>query len=305
MNLHRFNWHESLISFAAIAVLVSVVQLTACTQEEDDQSAQSMKVEIHDDNPPVPITGGGDVNIGGDTSVIVAQSKLPQKIFDKPSPKPPVPPTKNIIKSINDHTASSGQTMQKKKKSATDQERDKFENYSVTVLATEKLVIPGSPGELNVWIGISSKVPENQPGMVASTKPLEAVGETARVTPFALGINVEPEVSICEKIHSSGSEVSFKLIPVETGTFKVGASVALYNSNDCTGIPVPKSAKSVEVKVSVDEAKVVTDASFDLLRSTWQAFLDFWDKLLILLFALILYLIRKKLYKLFGFKADE
>ena len=59
------------------------------------------------------------------------------------------------------------------------------------------------------------------------------------------------------------------------------------------------------MKVSVDEAKVVTDASFDLLRSTWQAFLDFWDKLLILIFALVLYLIRKKLYKLFGFKADE
>ena len=297
MNLHRFNWYESLTSFAAIAVLVSVVQLTACMQEEGDQSVQSDQTETHGDNSPV-IGTGGDVNNGGDTSIIVAQPK-------PPTPNPTVSPTKNITKSINDRTASSGQTMQKKKKSATDEERDKFENYSVTVSATEKLVIPGPPGELNVWIGISSKVPENQPGMVASTKPLEAVGETAKVTPFTLGINVEPEVSKCEKIHPSGSEVSFKLIPDETGTFKVGASVALYNSNDCTGIPVPKSAKSVEVKVSVDEAKVVTDASFDLLRSTWQASLDFWDKLLILIFALILYLIRKKLYILFGFNVDE
>ena len=305
MNLHRFNWYESLTFFAAIAVLVSVVQLTACGQEEGDQPVQSIQAETHGDNSPVIGTVGGDVNIGGDTSIIVAQPKPSQKVFDKLTPKYPALPTKNITKSINNHTTSSGQTMQKKKKSATDQERDKFENYSVTVSATEKLAIPGPPGELNVWIGISSKVPENQPGMVASTKPLEAVGETAKVTPFTLGINVEPEVSKCEKIHPSGSEVSFKLIPFETGTFKVGASVALYNSNDCTGIPVPKSAKSVEVKVSVDEAKVVTDASFDLLRSTWQAFMDFWDKLLILIFALVLYLIRKKLYKLFGFKADE
>lgn len=319
MNPHRFNCYESLTSFAVIAVLLSVVQLTACNQEEGDQSVDTgnservtavepvepVQAETPDDNSPVIDTVGDDVNIADDIAETAAQAKPSKIVFDKLTPKYPALSSKDKTESINNHATGSGQTMQKKEESATDQDQDKFENYSVNVSATEKLVIPGPPGELNVWIGISSKVPEQQSGMVSGTKLLEAVGETAKVTPFTLGINVEPEVSKCEKIHPSGSEVSFKLIPVDTGTFKVGASVALYNSSDCSGIPIPKSAKSVKVNVSVDEAKVVTNASFDLLRSTWQAFLDFWDKLLILSFALILYLIRKKLYKLFGFKADE
>ena len=180
-----------------------------------------------------------------------------------------------------------------------------LENYSVTVSANKQLEIPGPPGELRVWIGISSNAPGVQPGMTAKTKELGAVGETARVTPFSLGIDVEPKVSICEKIDPSGSEVRFKLIPSKTGVFIVGANVELYDSGDCSGIPVPKSAKSVEVKVTVDEFNVIKQAIFELVETAWKAFLTFWDKFLLLIFALLLFLIRKKLLKWFRFKADK
>ncbi len=180
-----------------------------------------------------------------------------------------------------------------------------LENYSVTVAANEQLEIPGNPGELSVWIGHSANAPIAQPGMATQTKPLGAAGETARVTPFTLGIDVEPKQSECEKIDPSGSEVRFKLIPIKAGTFTVGANVELYGSEDCSGPPVPKSAKSVEVKVRVNEVGAFTEGIVELADAAWKAFLTFWDKVLLLIFSLFLFLIRKKLAEWFGFKGKE
>ena len=177
-----------------------------------------------------------------------------------------------------------------------------LESYSVTVAANDQLTIPGPPGELRVWIGITSKAPRIQERMSTETRELEAVGETARVKPFALGIDVDPKESICEKIDPTGSEVRFRLIPIKTGVFKVGANVEFYNSNNCSGTPVPKSAESVEVTVTVDEKGVISDSTEELIVAAWKAFLQFWDKLLLLVFALLLFIIRRKLYRLFGFK---
>jgi len=104
---------------------------------------------------------------------------------------------------------------------------------------------------------------------------LNAVGETAKVTPFTLGIDVEPKISKCEKIVASGSEVRFKLFPVESGNFTVGADVELYDSSDCSGSPVPKSAKSVKVEVAVEIVGLIADGGQELAGSAWQAFLAF------------------------------
>lgn len=180
-----------------------------------------------------------------------------------------------------------------------------LESYSVTVAANEQLTIPGPPGELRVWIGISSKAPRTQPGMSTETRELEAVGQTAKIKPFGLGIDTDPKESICERIDPSGSEVRFKLIPAKPGVFTVGADVELYNSNDCAGTALPKSAKSVQVSVKVDKGGVISQSTGELVGAAWKAFLDFWDKILFIFFALLLFLIRKKLYKLFGFESKE
>lgn len=112
-------------------------------------------------------------------------------------------------------------------------------------------------------------------------------------------------MSVCEKIDPSGSEVRFKLIPINPGNFIVGANVELYNSKDCSGTPVPKSAESVEVKVVVNKPAIINDSEGELVRVAWHAFLNFWDKVLLLIFGLILFLIRKKLFKWSGFQDKE
>jgi hypothetical protein len=180
-----------------------------------------------------------------------------------------------------------------------------FESYSVSVSADAELEIPGKPGILKVWIGETDNTPKPEPGKHHNVVKFGTTGQTARVEPHAPGMKVEPVESLCEKIDPSGSEVEFQISPIESGDYEVGATVKLYASDDCTGAPVPKSTKSVEVKVKVSKAAVAKDALMDLLESTWKAFLSFWDKLLVLVFALFLFLIRKRLYQWFGFKPKE
>ncbi len=172
-----------------------------------------------------------------------------------------------------------------------------FENYSVTVSANDNLEIPGPPGELKVWIGISNLAPKVQIGRVTGTEVLGKVGETAKVIPFTSGIDVDPIALICEKVDPSGSEVRFRLVPKESGIFTVGATVELYTSQDCSGAPVPKSAKSVDVKVIVNSSGVIKHALKELAEKTWDSFLSFWDKALLLVFGILLILFKNKLYK--------
>ncbi|MGH8427272.1 MAG: hypothetical protein ACRES7_04725 [Gammaproteobacteria bacterium] len=184
-----------------------------------------------------------------------------------------------------------------------------LDKYSVTVSATQQMQMPGPPGELSVCIGVPGEASciqqPDQAGMASETEALGASGNTAKVTPYTLGIDVEPKESICEKIVPSGSEVRFTLTPTQSGTFTVGADVALYDSTDCSGTPVPKSAKSVSVKVSVNKKGVIEGGLSKLGQITWDHFLTFWGTLIGIVFALILFLIRKKLYKWFGFKDKE
>jgi len=175
-----------------------------------------------------------------------------------------------------------------------------LEDYSVTVAANETMEIPGPPGELRVWIGIDRLAPRAQPGMVTETVTLGNVGQTARIKPFALGIDVDPSESLCAKIAPSGSEVRFKLSPSKIGTFTVGATVALYDTPDCSGPPVPKSANSVTVKVVVNRAGQVREGASEMGSIAWRAFLDFWRELLALVFFAVLFLLRKRIRKWFG-----
>lgn len=177
-----------------------------------------------------------------------------------------------------------------------------LKSYSVTVSANEQLTMPGTPGELRVWIGISSKVPHIHPEMSIETRKLKIIGETAKVKPFSLGIDVEPKESICVKISPSGSEIRFKLFPNKAGVFTVGADIELYNSKDCTGAAIPKSTESVKISVTVDSRRLIIESIGVLLKKAWSTFLEFYENVLFLIFALLLFLIRKKLYKLFKFK---
>lgn len=181
-----------------------------------------------------------------------------------------------------------------------------LDSYSVQIKASEHLVIPGPPGEMRVWIGAASHVPAAEPGMRLRNESLGTTGETAKVTPSARGIDVKPEdgAGDCIKVDPSGSEVRFQLIPKRQGTFDVGADVKLYSSDDCTGVPVPKSAHSVKVQVDVSIDGTLWERVKELMDKTWTAFLSLWDKALLLLSGSLLFLLRKKLLAWFGFKSE-
>lgn len=177
-----------------------------------------------------------------------------------------------------------------------------LDDYAVMVSADETIRKPGHPGEMRVWIGDPQFKPATPVGMRSGETAIPAKSNTAKVTPFAPGIEVEPKESVCERIDPGGSEVRFQLKPVEKGVFKVGADVALYDSDDCSGAPIPKTAATVQVQVVVDVPAAVDNGVLEMLEVLWEAFLKFWGEAVALFFALLLFLLRKRLAKWFGFK---
>lgn len=185
-------------------------------------------------------------------------------------------------------------------------EPDKIETsideYSVVLGADATIKIPGIPGELRVWIGSPSFKADFPVRMVQDEEAVPAVGESARVQPFAPAFKIEPEETECIKIHPSGSEVRFKLIPQKQGTFEVGANVFLFDSHDCSGPPIPKMAATLKVLVEVNQKDIFIDKAMALLTVLWEKFVEFWAALLAIFFGLILFLIRGKLKKWFGYE---
>lgn len=173
-------------------------------------------------------------------------------------------------------------------------------DYMVKLGADPVLRIPGPPGELRVWIGLPAYEPDYL-DLKTKTDTLPAKGKTAKVTPFAPGLKVEPDTYLCMKTNPRGSEVRFKLIPVESGTFKVGADVALFDSDDCSGAPIPKATTTLQVDVSVDRMKLTVKYMTELWEVFWSKLLKFWGEALALFFAALLFLFRKKLKKWFGY----
>ena len=171
------------------------------------------------------------------------------------------------------------------------------EDYSISISATRELKLPGPPGKLSIWIGLTNRTPAIGSEDVGASKPLREAGRTAKITPIALGMDTDPPTG-CLKIDPDGSEKIFNLKPRSRGRFQVGASVELFNSDDCSGTPVPKSSDLITVEVKVSYAD-------ELLDKAWQTFLDFWGQALALASALLLFLLRNKLSSWFGFNQPK
>jgi hypothetical protein len=173
-------------------------------------------------------------------------------------------------------------------------------DYRVKLAADPVLTIPGPPGQLIVWIGLPAYEPAYS-DLKTKIDTLPATGKTAKVTPFAPGFKVEPATSICMKTNPRGSDVRFKLIPLESGSFKVGADVALFESDDCSGAPIPKATTTLRVDVSVDRVKLTLKYLSELWDVFWKKLLQFWGEALALFFAALLFVFRNKLKKWMGY----
>lgn len=182
---------------------------------------------------------------------------------------------------------------------------DHLDFYTIKVAADTKLQIPGGKGELRVWIGDEGFSPVFDSSMNEASGLLPALGNTAKVEAYAPDFEVEPNTSQCIILHPTGSEVRFHLTPKQAGVYKVGANVNLYHSDDCSGAAIPKTAESLQVSVDVNSKALREGKQKELFDIFWEKLLDFWGALLALLFGLILFLVRDKLKKLFGFEPKD
>lgn len=182
---------------------------------------------------------------------------------------------------------------------------EKYNEYKAIIGADPVIKIPGPPGRLRVWIGTGDYKPDFTSDIKQATGKLPAIGTTAKITPVAPAFKVEPKESICIQIHPTGSEVGFTLTPTEEGIFTVGADVYLYNSDNCSGLPVPKGMTTIQVQVVVDHVRERKEQTKKIWEIFWEKLLKFWGELLVFCFALILFLIRKQLKKWIGFGKDN
>ncbi len=169
-----------------------------------------------------------------------------------------------------------------------------LDRYKVQLGVDPRMEKPGPPGELKVWIGDPALNANFDKDMSTAETTIAAVGQSAKVTPFAPDFEVTPKESICIKIHPSGSEARFALTPKATGTFKVGADVLLYASAACSGPPVPKSAASLKVQVVVNTPAVIRGYLLQLWEILWKGVLEFWGWLVGAIVSLLIFRMRKR-----------
>lgn len=181
----------------------------------------------------------------------------------------------------------------------------KQEDYKVVLGADANLKLPGVPGELRVWIGSPHVNPNLPDHMAQAGIILPAVGETAKITPFAPAFEIEPKESVCMAIHPTGSVSRFKLMPTKIGTFNVGADVQLFNAPECRGAPIPKWTDTLQVTVVVNSDEALQERTKQLGEIFWEKLKEFWGLSIALFFALLLFLIKKRLKKWFSFGNDK
>ncbi len=138
------------------------------------------------------------------------------------------------------------------------------DDYKV-VLETDENLKMNEAGELKVWIGAKDIIKIAAPDRVQDETLIPA------------------------------------LIPNKSGTLKVSANIQLYDTQDCSGTAVPKTAATLSVVVKVDTKSEVMAKLGELGTIVWDNFLTFWGALVALLFGALFFIIRRKVKKKTGY----
>ena len=207
--------------------------------------------------------------------------------------------------SLQIKSASAGPASDDEQPMADESDVNKFDEYSVVLKADKKIIMPGLPGTLTVWIGDEDFKPSLSDDKVHDEAIIAAVGDWAVIEPFSTAFVFKPVKSECIKIHTTGSEEQFQLTPKDKGVFEVGVKVNLYDSEDCSSSPVPKSSSILEVTVEVDNKEIVFEKLTELWDIFWEKLLEFWGAFLVVTFGLLMFLYKNKLKKLFKFDSDD
>lgn len=172
------------------------------------------------------------------------------------------------------------------------------------VLSVDSTMYLGQSGMMEVWIGEEDVDVSFSKGMTQDEKIMSSsIGKFAKITPLAPDFEITAHATnICYKIDPNGSEVRFTLKPKDEGTYKVSADIELFETEDCTGVSVPKTAKSLSVFVGVDMKKEISKKVHELESVVWDKFKIFWVALMTLIFSAAIYVIRKYIKNKTGYE---
>jgi hypothetical protein len=179
------------------------------------------------------------------------------------------------------------------------------DDYAIVLDAEERIIL-NRKGHLLVWIGLEKNMPEKDEGEGRDSVvvPSAEMKTFARISIFAPEFTVEPAEPQVTRVVPSGSSVPFAVTPKTEGSSKISATVELFDNEELRGMPESKT-ETVSVTVYVDQKKVTKDRIKQLTDMTWDKFLVFWGALLVIVFGLVLYLIRKFLKNKTGFDQKE
>ncbi|HEX5314705.1 MAG TPA: hypothetical protein VFX38_07375 [Gammaproteobacteria bacterium] len=185
--------------------------------------------------------------------------------------------------------------------------------YFAKVIAPQSLTA-SQTGEADVYVGTSAYIKKRAsvPSAATASKTVElarGLKQSAEVTLAGGAFEIAPIVPSrgkpnCYALGEYGSQFPFAITPrknATSGSYQINAHVLLYPQRDCVGTPSSQPSEPATVTVHV---KSGARKNWNQLAAiTWTEFKKFWGALVALVFALVLFLIRKRLAKWFGFKS--
>jgi hypothetical protein len=122
-----------------------------------------------------------------------------------------------------------------------------------------------------------------------------------RVTPIAPGFEINPEQSKIIEFDPTGTDVQFKITPKVKGPRMISAEVELLQNADGSGDVKTKSSGQVSVVVKVDGIGILEEGLSEIFGVVWDKFMDFWPIFVGLVFAALLFVVRKYIKKKTGY----
>jgi hypothetical protein len=181
----------------------------------------------------------------------------------------------------------------------------RLEDFKVGIITDKEIVEANKPFSLTVFIGNDTTSLEINPEGTSAWNTIPArygLYASIEIKAFGVPISEKSDTKVkCIKLVKSGSSPSFSITPLDTGELRLRARIDLHQSSNCEDSPVIKNSPTSTVTVIVTKPSPLSE----LLQIAWEKFKEFWDALLVLLFGLILFLLRKKLKKWFGFEEKE
>ena len=172
------------------------------------------------------------------------------------------------------------------------------------VFTADSIMYLGQTGIMSIWLGAPDVDVAISQGMVKDEQNItSSIGRFAKIRPNADDFEItNHRANVCYKIDPGGSEIRFLVKPKEEGEYRVSAEIDLYETEDCTGISVPKTARILTVSVKVNMRKEFSQKIHWMEREAWEKFSVFWIALLTLIFGAAIFVIRRFVKKKTGYE---